>query len=158
MDETKSKDETLNPYRASRTWRRAMPFWVQVLVLLGVFASGLCVGAAGMSNHILGRMRHYRESPELFPSEITVSLTGQLGLSEQQASKVRQHIAKRHARITEIREQSAPQILREFAKMEREVASELDAKQQKLWKEKVDWARDTFLPVLPETAPHPSIR
>ena len=138
--------------RNTRPWRRALPVWVQAIVLLIVFGGGAGVGAVSASRFILTRMQHYRASPEELPAEITRSLSGRLGLSDEQAGKVLTVITHRHGRIEEVRQASAPEIHAEFNLMENEVAAVLDEGQQQLWLDQADLVRKTFLPRNPNAA------
>lgn len=140
---TKSKD---NPFQR---WRRALPVWMQVCVLLLVFASGIGVGAVGASQYMLSRMQHYRAHPEVFPEELSAKLQGRMRMSDQQTAKVRAIITLRHGNITSLREESAPGILQEFSLMEQEIADTLDPNQRQKWHETADWVRKTFLPLDP---------
>lgn len=133
--------------KSATRWRRALPVWVQVVILLVVFASGIGVGAVGASRYMLGRMQHYRAHPEDLPGEITDTLTGRLGLSEDQSEQVLATIKHRHARIEEIRQTSAPGIHREFDLLEQEVANVLDERQKQRWLSTADWVRKSFLPL-----------
>ncbi|MEM9355722.1 MAG: hypothetical protein AAGB04_05885 [Pseudomonadota bacterium] len=132
-------------------WRKALPAWVQALVLLVVFAGGVGVGAIGASRYILTRMQHYRAHPKALPAEITSTLTGRLGLVEKQSEDVLAVITHRHGRIEAMRQRSAPDIHSEFDLMEQEVADVLDEQQQRQWSEIADWVRKSFLPLNPKT-------
>lgn len=130
-------------------WRRALPAWVQVCVLLLVFASGIGVGAVGASQFMLSRMQHYRENPEVFPDELSAKLQSRMNMSDDQTSKVRAIVTLRHGNITSLRDASAPGILQEFSLMEQEIADLLDPNQREQWHETADWVRKTFLPTDP---------
>ncbi|TWT96523.1 hypothetical protein [Neorhodopirellula pilleata] len=130
-------------------WRRALPAWVQVCVLLLVFASGIGVGAVGASQYMLSRMQHYRENPEVFPEELSAKLQSRMNMSDDQTSKVRDIVTLRHGNITSLRDASAPGILQEFSLMEQEIADVLDPAQREQWHETADWVRKTFLPTDP---------
>ena len=130
-------------------WRRALPAWVQVCVLLLVFASGIGVGAVGASQYMLSRMQHYRENPEVFPEELSAKLQSRMNMSDDQTSKVRAIVTLRHGNITSLRDASAPGILQEFSLMEQEIADVLDPAQREQWHETADWVRKTFLPTDP---------
>ena len=131
-------------------WRRALPAWVQVIVLLLVFAGGMGVGAVGASRYVLTRMQHYRTHPEVLPTEITDTLTSRLRLTEGQSQKVLAVISKRHGRIEEIRQTSSPEIHSEFDLLEKEVAAVLNETQKQRWLATADWVRKSFLPLNPE--------
>ena len=135
-------------------WRRALPVWVQVGVLLVVFGSGIGVGAVAASRYVLSRMQHYRAHPEVVPGEITDTLTSRLSLTDEQSKEVLSVITKRHGRIENIRQASAPEIHSEFDRLEQEVAAVLNDKQKQRWLETADWVRKSFLPLNPD-APHP---
>ncbi|MEM7559306.1 MAG: hypothetical protein AAF394_09290 [Planctomycetota bacterium] len=131
-------------------WRRALPVWVQVTVLLLVFLGGVGVGAVGASRYVLTRMQHYRTHPEVLPAEITDTLTSRLRLTEEQSQKVLAVISKRHGRIEQIRQTSSPEIHSEFDLLEKEVAAVLNETQRQRWLATADWVRKSFLPLNPE--------
>ena len=139
---------TGNPVR----WRRALPAWIQIVILLTVFSSGIGVGAVAASRYVLSRMQHYRAHPEVLPVEITDTLTGRLDLTDDQSKKILAVITKRHARIEKVRQASAPEIHSEFDLLETEVAAELDDEQKQRWLETADWVRRSFLPLNPDSA------
>lgn len=136
--------------RKPEKWRRALPVWVQVIVLLLVFASGIGVGVVGASRFVLTRMQYYRAHPEVLPAEITRTLTSRLRLSEDQSKEILAVIQRRHARIEEARQASSPKIHSEFDLLEEEVAAVLTNKQKQRWLATADWVRKSFLPLDPE--------
>ena len=88
-----------------KRWRKSLPVWLQVVVLLIVFASGIGVGAMAASRYVIDRMQHYRAHPEVLPTEITQTLARRLRLTEDQQSEVLKIISRRHARIEEVRQE-----------------------------------------------------
>jgi len=132
--------------------RRALPVWVQVVVLLVVFASGIGVGALSATRYVLDRMQHYRTHPEVLPEEITQSLARRLRLTAEQQSEVLKIISHRHARIEEARQVSAPEIHSEFDLMEQEVAAVLEEQQKEQWLATAAWVRSSFLPLNPQAS------
>lgn len=129
--------------------RKALPVWLQITVLLAVFASGIGVGAVSASRYVLARMQHYRAHPEALPSEITDTLASRLALNDEQSEKVLVIITHRHGRIEAARQASAPEIHSEFDLMEQEVADVLDEHQRRRWHETAQWVRESFLPLNP---------
>ena len=142
---------TSTPKRSPTRWRRALPVWIQALVLLVVFGSGIGVGAVSASRYMLTRMQHYRAHPEVLPEEITDTLTGRLNLTDEQSAKVLAVMTHRHGRIEAVREASAPEIHSEFDLLEKEVAAILNEDQEARWLATADWVRKSFLPRRPET-------
>ncbi len=144
---------SMNPSstRKLTRWRRALPVWVQVVVLLVVFVSGIGVGAVGASRYVLSRMQHYRAHPEVLPAEITNTLTSRLGLTAEQSDEVLAVITKRHGRIEEVRQASSPEIHSEFDLLEEEVAAVLNEEQKQRWLATANWVRKSFLPLNPDT-------
>lgn len=136
----------------TKRWRKALPVWVQVIVLLVVFASGIGVGALSATRYVIDRMQHYRTHPELLPEEITQSLARRLRLTAEQQSEVLKIIARRHALIEEARQASAPEIHSEFDLMEQEVAAILEKRQKEQWLATAEWVRSSFLPLNPQTS------
>lgn len=147
-----SADDT-SPPAESKRWRKALPFWIQAIVLTVVFGGGVGVGAVGASRYMLSRMQHYRAHPEDLPAEIASTLDGRLGLTVTQSEEVLAVITHRHGRIEDMRQQSAPGIHSEFDAMENEVAAVLDEQQERQWREIADWVRRSFLPSNPNAAP-----
>lgn len=133
-------------------WRRALPVWVQAVVLLVVFGSGIGVGSVVASRYVLSRMQHYRAHPEVLPVEITNSLTKRLNLTEEQSEQVLSVITHRHGRIEEVRQASSPEIHSEFDLLETEVAAVLDDRQKQRWLRTAEWVRKSFLPMQPNAA------
>lgn len=133
----------------SHRWRRALPAWVQVSVLLLVFASGAGVGAVGVSQYMLSRMQYYRANPEVLPGELSAKLQSRMSMSDEQTAKVLAIITLRHGNIASLRDAAAPGILQEFSLMEQEIADSLNPEQRQQWHETADWARKTFLPIDP---------
>ena len=133
-------------------WRRALPVWVQAVVLLGVFVSGIGVGSVAASRYMLFRMQRYRAHPEVLPIEITDALTRRLKLTEEQSEEILNVITHRHGRIEEVRQSSSPEIHSEFDLLENEVAAVLNDKQKQRWLATAKWVRNTFLPVNPNAA------
>ena len=133
-------------------WRRALPVWVQVAVLLIVFGSGIGVGSVVASRYMLVRMQHYRAHPEVLPGEITDTLTRRLRLTEKQSEEVLSVITRRHGRIEEVRQQSSPEIHSEFDLLEKEVAAVLTERQKQRWLVTAEWVRKSFLPMNPNAA------
>ena len=136
----------------SKRWRKSLPVWMQVVVLLVVFASGIGVGALSATRYVIGRVQHYRTHPEVLPEEITQSLTRRLRLTAEQQSEVLKIISHRHARIEEVRQASAPEIHSEFDRMEQEVAAVLEERQKEQWLATAEWVRNSFLPINPQNS------
>lgn len=141
------KSGTPSPDKTTVRWRKALPVWVQAVVLLAVFAGGIGVGAVAASRYVVMRMQHYRAHPELLPQEVTNTLTNRLKLTEEQSEQVLAVISHRHGRIEQIRQTSAPEINAEFDLMEQEVADILKKDQKPKWLSTADWVRKSFLPV-----------
>ncbi len=144
-----SETSELKPTR----WRRALPVWVQTVVLLVVFASGIGVGSVVASRYVLARMQHYRAHPEVLPVEITDTLTRRLSLTAEQSEEVLNVITHRHGRIEKVRQESSPEIHAEFDLLEEEVAAVLDDRQKQRWRRTAEWVRKSFLPMNPSEAP-----
>ena len=102
------------------------------------------------SRYVIDRMQHYRAHPEVLPTEITQTLARRLRLTEDQQSEVLKIISRRHARIEEVRQESAPEIHSEFDRMEQEVAAILDPRQKQQWLATAEWVRSSFLPLNPQ--------
>lgn len=151
---TEQVDQAL-PANVPARIRRAMPVWLQAIVLIGVFVCGIGVGAVGASRYVLMQMQHYRTHPEQLPGKIAASLERRLRLSDSQAEQVLQVVEHRHERIEQARQSTAPAIHREFDLMVAEVAAILDEEQQQQrWAVTSEWVRTSFLPVLSNPDPN----
>jgi hypothetical protein len=129
--------------------RRALPWWVQVGVLLVVFVSGGVVGAMIATKVIHSRMDYYREHAEALPADIVPRLQMRLALTDEQSEKVKAIIATRHPRMIDNRRQGAQAMLDEFQMMEDEIAGVLDPEQEERWRAIAQSVRQRFLPPLP---------
>lgn len=129
--------------------RRAMPWWVQVGVLLVVFVSGGVAGAMIATKVIHSRMDYYREHADALPADIVPRLQMRLALTDEQTKQVRAIIANRHPRMIENRRQGAQAMLGEFRMMENEIAGVLDPEQERMWHAIAQSVRQRFLPPVP---------
>ncbi len=137
--------------RPIQQWKRALPAWLQVSVLLLVFASGIGVGAVVASQYMLSRMQYYRANPDVLPAELSAKLQIRMNMTDEQTAEVLAVLKRRHGNIASLRNASTPGILREFSLMESEVADLLNPRQREQWHKTADWARKTFLPLDPLT-------
>ena len=143
MSDAETIAETIEPVPAPR---RPLPRWVQVTVLLVVFASGAVVGAMIATKAIHSRMETYRQQAPIFSNDIVARLRVRLDLSDGQAERVRDIVERRHARMIELRREGSQSMHAEFNAMEQEVAAVLDDQQMQHWHRIADFVRQRFLP------------
>ena len=132
-----------------RSSRRALPWLIQVMILLAVFAAGGVVGATVSVRLLLGRIEYYRQNADALPADVAARLHYRLRLDDQQARQIREIIGRRHPRIVHHRDQSAQAMRKEFQQMEQEVAAVLDETQQAQWRAIAATVRQRFLPPAP---------
>ncbi|MEM9941507.1 MAG: hypothetical protein AAF939_07950 [Planctomycetota bacterium] len=130
--------------------RKAAARWVQAVVLLIVFASGVASGVFGTSSYIFDRMASFRNDPNSVPTEIADGLRSKLSLNQNQYDQALAIIELRHRNITSLRNDIAPEIHSEFDQLESELSKILNESQTGRWSEIAGWVRETFLPLNPE--------
>ncbi len=135
---------------SAQTYRRALPWWVQVLVLLVVFIAGGVAGSMVTTRVIHSRMEDYRQQAPIFSEDIVMRLRMRLALSDEQAIDVQKIIEKRHAKMVEYRSEGSQKMHTEFDAMVEEVADVLDELQAQRWRGIADHVRRTYLPVTAE--------
>ena len=80
-------------------YRRALPWWLQGIVLLIVFVAGGAAGSMLTVRTMHGRMESYRQHAPIFASDIVARLRFRLALNEHQTDQVRHgHLLQLHAR------------------------------------------------------------
>jgi len=99
-------------------WRRALPWWSQIFILLVVFIAGGVVGSVMATKTIHERMDFYRRHADALPKMIVLRLKKRLDLSDAQTRQVREIVERRHPRIIEKRAEVAQAMLDEFDAME----------------------------------------
>jgi hypothetical protein len=140
-------DTTETPKRTK--WRRAIPRWAQIVILLVVFAAGGVVGGMIAAKVIYLRMDYYRRHTNVLPNDIVPRLKLRLGLTDEQTKQVREIIERRHPRMIENRKHGAQVMLNEFDAMEQEIADVLDERQKRMWHAMADSVHHRFLPPAP---------
>lgn len=125
--------------------------WLQILVLITVFACGGISGAFLAVHKVRNHMRSMLLNPEKAADQIARELISKLNLDNNQAEKVADIVERRHAAIVSIRRDSGPLFLREFEEMEKETLEILDSDQQEEFRKISQFIRDVIL--LPEALP-----
>lgn len=138
--------QTENQMPQTPTFRRALPSWVQVVVLLVVFVAGGIAGSMVTTGIIHSRMEQYRQQAPIFSEDIVMRLRFRLGLSDQQAVDVREIIENRHSKMVQFRNEGSAKMHSEFNAMVGEVAEVMDEHQAKQWRSIADHVRRTYLP------------
>lgn len=137
------------PVPPSKSYRRALPWWMQITVLLVVFIAGGVAGSMITTRVIHSRMEHYRQQAPIFSDDIVMRLRIRLSLSDEQVIGVRKIIESRHSRMIEFRNEGSHKMHAEFDAMIKEVAGVLDEGQAQRWRGIADHVKRTYLP--PET-------
>ena len=132
---------------SAKPWRRALPRWAQIAVLLAVFVAGGVVGAVVSIRAVHSRIEHYRQHPGELPDEVVPRLAKRLSLTERQAGQVLEVFRRRHSRIVALHGQVSAEIHEEFSRLERDVAAILENDEQReAWREAAERVRRVFLP------------
>ncbi len=116
--------------------------WLQIALAFGVLTSGIAIGACGVV--VFGRdalLRRALGAPEMIPGQVMDRIGADLRLTPEQAAEVQAAIAKRMARVDEIRSSSRDEIRSEFDGLREDVAALLDADRARLWRQRFEEAR-----------------
>jgi hypothetical protein len=92
---------------------------------------------------------HAIRHPEEAPARITERVRNKLDLTDEQAAKVKEIVARRQKAIQAIRREMQPRIEKEVDGARDEVAALLDPEKARKWRERVDLLKDTWLPAPP---------
>ena len=149
MTKTETQTETQLP--PSPTFRRALPWWMQVTVLLVVFVAGGVAGSMITTRVIHSRLEQYRQQAPIFSEDIVMRLRFRLQLSDEQAEKVRTIIENRHSKMIRYRNEGSQKMHAEFDTMVEEVAGVLDDLQAERWRGIADHVKQTYLPAATAT-------
>ena len=145
MSTTEPTTET-PPVQQSQGYRRALPWWLQITVLLVVFLAGGVAGSMITTRVIHSRMEQYRQQAPIFSEDIVMRLRFRLQLSDEQAEEVRTIIENRHSRMIEYRNEGSQKMHTEFDAMVDEVAGVLDELQAERWRGISGHVKRTYLP------------
>ena len=141
--ETTSETPTLP---SSQGYRRALPWWTQLTLLLIVFIAGGVAGSMITTRVIHSRMEQYRQQAPIFSEDIVMRLRMRLALSDEQAIEVQRIIERRHPKMVEYRNDGSHKLHTEFDAMVEEIAGVLDELQAQRWHEIAEHVRRTYLP------------
>jgi hypothetical protein len=115
-------------------------FWMRLCLLLLIFTAG---GVAGYSvGTVLTERRVQAILKDPPPESLTNFLKTSLALTEAQFPEVEKVIARRHAAMNKIRQQTAPQYVAVFEEMDQEMQAILDESQREIWKKKATAMRE----------------
>ena len=118
--------------------------WRSFLLGILILVCGIAIGTGGtvvvMKHIILNAIQH----PEKVPQRITDRMRGKLGLTDDQAAKVKAILTERHKKIHALLRQVRPEVDKEFEKAKEEVAAILKPDQAKKWRERFDRLRIWF--------------
>ena len=140
------------PSPMTQDYRRALPWWVQITVLLVVFVAGGVAGSMITTRVIHSRLEQYRQQAPIFSEDIVMRLRIRLSLSDEQVVEVRRIVESRHSKMIEYRNDGSHKMHAEFDAMIEEVANVLDEFQAQRWRGIADHVKRTYLP--PKTPPN----
>jgi hypothetical protein len=129
----------LNPPRPRRRWLR-------VLALLVIFCAGMVVGSAMTVIVGVRAVRNVIQHPEQAPPLVANRLKKRLGLSDAQASQVRQIVAERQAALQEVRRRVRPEVDSELERAHQQISEVLNPDQSARWDRMFEEFRRTWLP------------
>ncbi len=113
--------------------KKTKPRWVQILLLLVIFASGGVIGSILTARAIVSRIHTFRSNPSALPDQIVPRLSLQLGLTDSQTEKVDSLFRTTHRNILNIHKNKADEIHKEFESMRLEISKLLNEKQKPRW-------------------------
>jgi hypothetical protein len=125
--------------RKPRRWR-AFLLGIVILICGALIGSGITVIV--IHKMVIHAIRH----PEKAAMRITNRIQHKLGLSDEQAAKVKEIVAKRQKAMQAIRREVQPRIERELQGAKQDVAALLDPQKARQWREWFDYMRKTWIP------------
>lgn len=124
--------------------------WRVVLLGILILVCGIAIGAGGtaviMRHIILRAIQH----PEEAPQRIADRVRGKLGISDEQAVRIKAILSERQKAIQALRRQVQPQIENELNQAREEVAALLNPQQAEKWRKRFDKLRIWFSALPPE--------
>lgn len=139
-------DSSENSARLDRQWRRALPRWLQCLVLMLVFGAGGVAGSVVTTKWIHSRSEAYRQSAPIFAQDISTRLRMRLRLTDKQAGQVKAILERRHSQMIAYRNEGSQRVHNEFNAMVEEVETVLTDRQVERWESIAERVRTTYLP------------
>jgi hypothetical protein len=137
--DTSSSNLDLPVPRKRRPWR-------SLLLGLVILFCGILIGA-GITVIALHKVVLYAiHHPEQVPSRITERLRGKLGLSDDQAKKIRAILNERQKAFQALRRATRPKMEREIERLKEDVAAVLDENQARKWRKRFDTLRRQWIP------------
>lgn len=146
MSATETTSEASPEPSSPLTYRRALPWWAQMAVLLVVFGAGGVAGSMITINVVHSRMEQYRQQAPIFSEEIVTRLRIRLALSDDQVTDVRRIIETRHSKMIQYRNEGSHKMHTEFDAMVEEVAGVLSENQAERWRSIAGHVKRTYLP------------
>ena len=123
--------------------------WVSALLALVIFGAGFIAGAGGAVIAILKRVQHHIQHPEEAPQRITGRLKRRLGLTDEQAARVKAIVSDQQQAIFAIRREAQPRFMAELDRTRSRIDDALDAEQKAKWGRMFDRLRQRWIPPLP---------
>lgn len=144
MEEKITTDRTsrrVEPRSSSKKGRwRLLLAGVVILVCGIVIGSGLTIIV--VRKMIINSMRH----PERIPNRITRRMKRKLDLTDEQAQRVKETVARYMHQLERIRKESRPRVYRQLEMLKEEVAKILNEKQRKVWRKRFKKLEDALPP------------
>lgn len=146
MSATKTTNDAHARPSSPQTYRRALPWWTQIAVLLVVFVAGGVAGSMITVRVVHSRMEQYRQQAPIFSEDIVTRLRFRLALNDEQVADVRRIIESRHSKMIQYRNEGSHKMHTEFDAMVEEVAGVLDDLQAERWRGMANHVKRTYLP------------
>jgi hypothetical protein len=128
--------------------------WRTLLLGLVILFCGILIGAGitviALQKVVLYAIHH----PEQVPNRLTERLRGKLGLSDDQAKKIKAILNERQNAFQVLRRSTRPKVEREFDRLREEVAAVLDENQARKWRKRFDAIRRQWMPPPPPEREH----
>ena len=146
MTETIPQPITPGPALAAppkRRWLRSLFLGLVILICGMLIVSGVTL--VGVQRILLHAVHH----PEEAPARITARAQKKLGLSADQAAKVKAILVERQKALQALRRQWQPKVREELKRTRDEVAAVLTPEQATAWRNRAEELERRWLPVLP---------
>ncbi len=130
--------------------------WLNWLLMLVLFLSGLGIGAGGTLIVVRNRILQAFHHPEKAPRQIAERLRSRLNLSDTQASQVEAIVRTHQVELRKIRRAVQPRVEEQLTQVEEEIGRVLDDGQRVKWHEIIAYLRKVWIPARPTEADTPS--
>jgi hypothetical protein len=124
--------------------------WRVVLLGILILVCGIAIGAGGTAVIMRHMILHAIQHPEKAPQRIIDRVRGKLGISDDQAARIKAILSERQKAIQALRRQVQPQIENELNQAREDVAALLNPEQAEKWRRRFDKIRIWFSALPPE--------